>query len=184
MSAKLALVLQQLRNQPRERTPAVSPTKGGAVRYIYRGDKLTDPRWKGRECDPVIRRDGKCITSKQATMLVIFEDGTVACVLREQLSLKDKRMRYQSLVVQCPNFSKAIDATVTHAKITINEGIVTTTFGKLNKDGNYHPSRKLVKVVSTPVAGAILHDGAGWNWEQVKTFVEAAEVVNWQRAGV
>ncbi len=55
------------------------------MRYTYRGDRLTDPCNKGRQCDPVRRLDGKCITSKQATMLVIFEDGTIAVVLRRQL---------------------------------------------------------------------------------------------------
>lgn len=156
----------------------------GLMKYLYLGDRLTDPQWKGCACDPVLRRDGKCITSKMATMLVRFDDGTVAVILRRQLSLKDKRMRYQSLIVQYPSFSKVVDSTVTHAKIAIQDGVVTTTFGRLNKDGNYQPNRKLIKVVSTPVAGAILHDGAGWNWEQVKLFVEAAEIANWQQVGV
>ncbi|MBZ0318658.1 MAG: hypothetical protein K8L91_19750 [Anaerolineae bacterium] len=154
------------------------------MRYLYLGDKLTDPKLKGRPCDPVLRHDGKCITSKLATMLVRFDNGEVACVLRKQLSLRDKGMQYQSLIVQYPNFPKEVDRTVTHAKITIKDGVVVTTFGKLNKDGHYHPNRKLVKAVSTPVAGPLLHDGAGWNWEQVKMFVEAAEIANWQRTGV
>ncbi len=55
------------------------------MRYIYRGDRLTDAKWKGRPCDPVLRADGKCITSRQATMLVRFEDGTVVVVMRRQL---------------------------------------------------------------------------------------------------
>lgn len=55
------------------------------MRYIYLGDRLTDAKWKGRPCDPVLRTNGKCITSKLATMLVRFEDGTVAVVMRRQL---------------------------------------------------------------------------------------------------
>lgn len=55
------------------------------MRYTYRGDKLTDQRNKGRQCDPVRRADGKCITSKLGTMLVRWEDGTLGVVLRRQL---------------------------------------------------------------------------------------------------
>lgn len=57
------------------------------MRYTYRGDKLTDPKLKGCQCDPVLRRDGKCITSKLATMLVVFDDGTQAVVMRRQLRI-------------------------------------------------------------------------------------------------
>ena len=57
----------------------------GGMKYLYLGDRLTDAKWKGRPCDPVLCADGKCITSKLATMLVRFEDGTVAVVMRRQL---------------------------------------------------------------------------------------------------
>jgi hypothetical protein len=62
------------------------------MRYTYRGDRLTDTQHKGRQCDPVRRSDGKCITSKQATMLVIFEDGTMAVVLRRQLRINQGKV--------------------------------------------------------------------------------------------
>ena len=55
------------------------------MRYLYLGDRLTDAKWKGRQCDPVLRPDGKCITSKLGTMLVAWEDGSLGVVLRRQL---------------------------------------------------------------------------------------------------
>lgn len=46
--------------------------------YIYRGDKLTDPELKGKECEAVRRPDGKCITAgKKVGMLVTFEGKKV-----------------------------------------------------------------------------------------------------------
>ena len=40
------------------------------MRYTYLGDKLTDTKLKGMQCDPIKRGDGKCIRSKMSTMLV------------------------------------------------------------------------------------------------------------------
>jgi len=55
------------------------------MRYIYLGDKLTDPKWKGQPCDPVRRTDGKCIVSRLGTQLVEFEGGKRCVVLRRRL---------------------------------------------------------------------------------------------------
>jgi hypothetical protein len=52
--------------------------------YIYRGDKLTDPVLKGRECKAIRRHDGKCIRGKNGSMLVEM-DGKKMVVLGRQL---------------------------------------------------------------------------------------------------
>jgi len=56
------------------------------MRYTYRGDRFTDPRLKGMQCDPVRRPDGKCIRSKRATMLVT-DGGTYYVILARQLRI-------------------------------------------------------------------------------------------------
>ena len=56
------------------------------MRYIYLGDKLTDPNLIGQPCDPVRRTDGKCIVGrKPRNQLVRFPDGTTAVVLARRL---------------------------------------------------------------------------------------------------
>lgn len=62
------------------------------MKYIYLGDRMTDPRWKGAECDPVLRADGKCITGRGA-MLVRFSDGHPRVVIRRLLRKKHKQPR-------------------------------------------------------------------------------------------
>lgn len=52
--------------------------------YIYKGDKLTAPELKGKECMAVRRPDGKCIRGKNGNMLVEF-DGVKVVVLARQL---------------------------------------------------------------------------------------------------
>ncbi len=52
--------------------------------YIYKGDKLTDNKYKGEQCNAVRRRDGKCIRGKNGNMLVDF-DGNIVNVLARQL---------------------------------------------------------------------------------------------------
>jgi hypothetical protein len=64
---------------------------GRKVRYTYVGDKLTDGRHFGMQCDPVRRPDGKCIVSmKMATALVIDASGHKHVVLRRRLRLNSK----------------------------------------------------------------------------------------------
>jgi hypothetical protein len=40
--------------------------------YLYLGDRLTDPSLKGKPCS-AMKRNGKCIISKEGTMLVNFD---------------------------------------------------------------------------------------------------------------
>lgn len=54
-------------------------------RYTYRGDRLTASALKGMQCNAVYRADGKCITSKMATMLVIDNSERKHVVLRRAL---------------------------------------------------------------------------------------------------
>ena len=58
--------------------------------YIYLGDKLTDPELKGKECSAVRRKDGKCIRSKIATMLVDFGDRKCVVLARRLRKIKTK----------------------------------------------------------------------------------------------
>lgn len=58
-------------------------------RYVYLGDKLTAPKWKGQPCDPVRRVDGKCIVGK-GKALVRFADGDLCVVIRRRLRLTEK----------------------------------------------------------------------------------------------
>jgi hypothetical protein len=54
------------------------------VRYIYLGDRLTDASLVNAACDPVRRRDGKCILGK-SKQLVRFGDGRIVIVVRRRL---------------------------------------------------------------------------------------------------
>jgi len=54
------------------------------MKYIYLGDRLTDPDLKGKKCDPVLRFNGKCITGR-SKMMVVFENGIKHVVLRYRL---------------------------------------------------------------------------------------------------
>jgi len=56
--------------------------------YIYLGDKLTDPELKGKECSAVRRKDGKCIRSNMATMLVDFGDCKCVVLARRLRKIK------------------------------------------------------------------------------------------------
>jgi len=55
------------------------------VRYVYLGDRVTDPRFIGAMCDPVRRSDGKCIKSRMANQLVRFASGELQVVLGRRL---------------------------------------------------------------------------------------------------
>jgi len=54
------------------------------MRYIYLGDKLTDSLLVGMQCDPVRRRDGKCVVGR-SKMLVVDQSGRQHVVLRRRL---------------------------------------------------------------------------------------------------
>ncbi len=60
------------------------------MRYVYLGDRLTDPILVNQFCDPVRRPDGKCIVStRMATALVQFEDGSERVVARRRLRVRE-----------------------------------------------------------------------------------------------
>lgn len=63
------------------------------MRYTYLGDRLTAPALRGMQCDPVRRRDGKCITGKLGTLLVIDATGRKHNVLRRRLRLNERPAR-------------------------------------------------------------------------------------------
>lgn len=55
-------------------------------KYLYRGDRLTDPRFKGQACEAVINDRGKCIRGRNGNMLVKFTaTGEIANILGRQL---------------------------------------------------------------------------------------------------
>ena len=66
-------------------------------RYVYLGDRLTDPHFIGRPCDPVYRADGRVIVGSgkgtPRNQLVRFADGTEAVVLGRRLRLTSKEVR-------------------------------------------------------------------------------------------
>ncbi len=49
--------------------------------YKYLGDRFTDPKYKGQQCDAVRRPDGKCIRGKNGSMLVKFSNAEIVVVL-------------------------------------------------------------------------------------------------------
>jgi hypothetical protein len=61
------------------------------MRYTYLGDQMTAPALTGMQCDPVRRKDGKCIVSvKMATALVVDATGQRYVVKRRRLRLNEK----------------------------------------------------------------------------------------------
>lgn len=59
------------------------------MRYVYLGDTLTDPRWVGQPCDPVLRSNGERVTvirgNRPRNQLVRFADGSLVVVLGRRL---------------------------------------------------------------------------------------------------
>lgn len=61
------------------------------MRYIYLGDKLTDPRLRNMPCDPARDARGKCIVGKRmATALVRDAAGVEYVVLRRRLRVVNR----------------------------------------------------------------------------------------------
>lgn len=54
------------------------------MEYTYQGDRFTDPKLKGLQCQAV-RKNGKCIRGKNGNMLVKFSNDQTAVVLARQL---------------------------------------------------------------------------------------------------
>ena len=63
------------------------------MKYTYKGDRLTAPSLRGLQCDPVLRADGKCITSPMSTMLVKDASGKKYVILRRQLRKNLQQLR-------------------------------------------------------------------------------------------
>ena len=50
--------------------------------YIYRGDRMTDVKYRDKICKAVLRSDGKCIRGKNGNMLVRFGNQKVVIIAR------------------------------------------------------------------------------------------------------
>jgi len=50
--------------------------------YIYLGDKLTDPKYKGKKCRAIRTLEGKCLRGKNGSMLVSFDGDPVIVIAR------------------------------------------------------------------------------------------------------
>lgn len=57
--------------------------------YVYLGDRLTDPYWRGLPVNAVRRADGKCIRGRNGSMLVEDAHGN-RCVVIGRLLVKRK----------------------------------------------------------------------------------------------
>ena len=53
---------------------------------------MTAERWRGQECDPVRRPDGRCV-ARRGTALVVFADGSRIAVNRRRLRLTPEARR-------------------------------------------------------------------------------------------
>lgn len=61
------------------------------MRYTFIGNKITDDSYRGMQCDPVRRPDGKCIVNiKMASALVVDGRGDRHVVPRRFLRLNSK----------------------------------------------------------------------------------------------
>lgn len=61
------------------------------MRYTYLGNKWTDNRLIGMQCNPIRRADGKCVVNVgMATALVTDENNKKHVVLRRRLRLNSK----------------------------------------------------------------------------------------------
>ncbi len=49
---------------------------------------MTSPEYKGKECQAVLRKDGKCIRGKNGNMLVTFGDIPVTVLARQLRKIK------------------------------------------------------------------------------------------------
>lgn len=62
------------------------------TRYVYRGDRLTRADLVNQVCEPVYRRDGKCLRGK-GNMAVRFATGETVIVLGNRLRKLTERDR-------------------------------------------------------------------------------------------
>jgi hypothetical protein len=61
------------------------------MRYLYLGDRLTDPRLVGQPCDPIRRSDGRVVVGSgkgtPRNQLVKFSSGELVVVPARRLRL-------------------------------------------------------------------------------------------------
>lgn len=50
--------------------------------YKYLGDRMTDPKFKGQQCEAIRNKAGKCIRGKNGNMLVSFNGLPVVVIAR------------------------------------------------------------------------------------------------------
>lgn len=58
------------------------------MQYIYRGDRLTDKKFKGQLCVAVRSSNGKTIRGKNGNMLVQFGNQKVVVLARQLRKIK------------------------------------------------------------------------------------------------
>jgi hypothetical protein len=63
------------------------------MKYIYLGDRLTDPALRGMPCDPVLNAAGKCIRGRNGSMLVAGSDGRRWVVIGRLLRKQNKEKK-------------------------------------------------------------------------------------------
>lgn len=69
-------------------SPTATPSTSAPSRYVYLGDRLTDPGLVGQPCAPIRRADGKCLVGRSPrNQAVRFEDGREVVVLARRLRL-------------------------------------------------------------------------------------------------
>lgn len=54
-------------------------------RYVYLGDRLTDPKLVGSRCVAVTRVDGRCICGRSSMLVVFAGEAAPRVVLRRRL---------------------------------------------------------------------------------------------------
>jgi hypothetical protein len=67
------------------------------TKYIYLGDRFTDPKLKKASCTAVQRNDGKCIRGRNGNMLMQFGQRKVV-VIGRRLRI-EKPSHFESLSV-------------------------------------------------------------------------------------
>jgi hypothetical protein len=74
----------RLKNRAPKATPKTSAIIPPEKKYTYRGDRLTDVKYRGKIAVAVLNLAGKCIRGRNGNMLVSF-DGIKVVVMARQL---------------------------------------------------------------------------------------------------
>ena len=73
------------------------------MKYIYLGDKLTDPCLIGKKCAAVLNSKGKCIRSRLSTMLVDFGSEKHIVLARRLRKIKFILIFFIIISLSCRN---------------------------------------------------------------------------------